>query len=62
MVCSQNPLVLLLRKVYTVFSTLAVVLSVSFLVLVFTPLGFPYSGDPDNLAPQRYMVAVSFVF
>jgi len=52
-----NPLVLLLQKVYTLFSTLAVVLLVSFLVLVFTPLGFPYSGDPDNLAPQRYMVA-----
>lgn len=55
----QNPLVLLLQKVYTVFSTLAVVLFVSFLVLVFTPLGFPYSGDPNNLAPQRFMVAVS---
>lgn len=55
----QSPLVLLLQKVYTVFSTLTAVFLVSFLVLVFTPLGFPYSGDPDNLAPQRYMVAVS---
>jgi hypothetical protein len=52
-----NPLVLLLQKAYTVFSSLAVVLLVSFLVLVFTPLGFPYSGDPDNLAPQRFMIA-----
>ncbi|XP_027845862.2 endoplasmic reticulum metallopeptidase 1-like [Aphis gossypii] len=52
-----NPLVLLLQKVYTVFSSLAVVLLVSFLVLVFTPLGFPYSGDPNNLAPQRFMIA-----
>lgn len=58
----QNPLVLLLQKVYTVFSSLAVVLLVSFLVLVFTPLGFPYSGDPNNLAPQRFMIAVIFFF
>lgn len=58
----QNPLVLLIQKVYTVFYTLAIVLLVSFLVLVFTPLGFPYSGDPNNLAPQRFMVAVSVIF
>lgn len=58
----QNPLVLLIQKVYTVFCTLAIVLLVSFLVLVFTPLGFPYSGDPNNLAPQRFMVAVSVIY
>ncbi|XP_025425478.1 endoplasmic reticulum metallopeptidase 1-like isoform X2 [Sipha flava] len=52
-----NPLVLLLRKVYTLFCSLAVVLLISFLVLVFTPFGFPYSGDPNNLAPQRFMIA-----
>lgn len=54
-------MVLLLKKVYTLFSTLAVVVLVSFLILVFTPLGFPYCGDPDNLAPQRFMVAVSVI-
>lgn len=41
---------------------LIIMLLVSFLVLVFTPLGFPYSGDPNNLAPQRFMVAVSVIF
>ncbi|XP_066909236.1 endoplasmic reticulum metallopeptidase 1-like isoform X2 [Halyomorpha halys] len=29
---------------------------VAFLVLLLTPLGFPYSSDQRSLAPQRYMV------
>lgn len=58
----QNPLVLLIEKAYIVFSTLAIVVLVSILVLVFTSFGFPYSGDPNNLAPQRFMVAVSVIF
>lgn len=31
------------------------------LVLLFTPLGFPYSGDLSAPAPQRYMISVSCI-
>ncbi|XP_050425475.1 endoplasmic reticulum metallopeptidase 1-like [Adelges cooleyi] len=52
-----SPLVFLIRKVNTVFISLTLILLTSLLVLVFTPFGFPYSGDSNNLAPQRYMVS-----
>ena len=29
--------------------------------LLLTPLGFPYSADPNSLAPQRFMIAVSTI-
>lgn len=30
-------------------------------LLILTPVGFPYSGDPAAPAPQRFMIAVSVI-
>lgn len=57
------PLILLVRKVERIFSLLFGVFLISLAVLILTPLGFPYSGEPGSLAPQRFMIAVSlYVF
>ncbi|KAJ8925688.1 hypothetical protein NQ315_009535 [Exocentrus adspersus] len=51
------PLILLIRKVERIFSLLTGLFLVSLAVLILTPLGFPYSGDLNSLAPQRFMMA-----
>ncbi|KAF5278793.1 hypothetical protein FQA39_LY18351 [Lamprigera yunnana] len=51
------PLSLLIRSVERAFSLLLGVFFLSIAVLIFTPLGFPYSGDPNGPAPQRFMIA-----
>ncbi|KAF7284418.1 hypothetical protein GWI33_022202 [Rhynchophorus ferrugineus] len=51
------PLILLVRKVERIFSILIAVFLISLAVLILTPLGFPYSGVPGKLAPQRFMIA-----
>lgn len=53
------PLILLVKKVERIFSLLIATFLISLAVLLLTPLGFPYSGGPDVLAPQRFMIAVS---
>lgn len=51
------PLILLVRKVERIFSFLIATFLISLAVLLLTPLGFPYSGEPGHLAPQRFMMA-----
>lgn len=51
------PLILLVRKVERIFSILIAVFLISLALLILTPLGFPYSGTPGKLAPQRFMMA-----
>ncbi|KAF5299923.1 hypothetical protein FQR65_LT09318 [Abscondita terminalis] len=51
------PLILLIKSVERVFSLLLGVFLLSIAVLILTPLGFPYSGDPNAPAPQRFMIA-----
>ncbi|XP_018563035.1 endoplasmic reticulum metallopeptidase 1 isoform X1 [Anoplophora glabripennis] len=51
------PLILLIRKVERIFSLLTGLFLLSLAILILTPLGFPYSGDQNSLAPQRFMIA-----
>lgn len=54
------PIILLVRNSARVFSVLLGVFLLALAVLILTPLGFPYSGDPTAPAPQRFMIAVSY--
>lgn len=56
------PLILLIRKVERIFSLLTGLFLLSLAILILTPLGFPYSGDQNSLAPQRFMIAVRYTF
>lgn len=51
------PLTLLIRNVERVFSLFLGVFLLSLAVLILTPIGFPYSGDPTSPAPQRFMIS-----
>lgn len=53
------PLILLVKGVERIFSLLTGLFLLSVALLILTPLGFPYSGEPSSLAPQRFMIAVS---
>lgn len=53
------PLILLVKKLDGILKSLIGVYLISLAVLLLTPLGFPYSGGPGVLAPQRFMIAVS---
>jgi hypothetical protein len=53
------PLILLVRSIERIFSLLIGLFLLSLAVLILTPLGFPYSGEPTSLAPQRFMIAHS---
>lgn len=57
-----TPLVLLVRGVERIFSILWGLFLISVAVLLLTPMGFPYSGKPGSLAPERFMIAVSLLF
>ncbi|RZB38929.1 endoplasmic reticulum metallopeptidase 1-like, partial [Asbolus verrucosus] len=50
------PLILLVRGVERIFSLLTGLFLLSVAILILTPLGFPYSGEPTSLAPQRFMI------
>lgn len=50
------PIILLVRNPRQVVSLLISIFTVSMAALLFTPLGFPYSGDPTGLAQQRYAI------
>lgn len=56
------PLILLVRQVERVFKLLIGIFLISIACLLLTHLGFPYSGEPGSLAPQRFMVSVSIYF
>lgn len=53
------PLGLLVRGIERIFSLLTGLFFLSLALLILTPMGFPYSGEPGALAPQRFMIAVS---
>ncbi|KAI5709192.1 hypothetical protein M8J76_012345 [Diaphorina citri] len=50
------PLILYVRSPKKVLSLLSTGFLISVLLLVLTPLGFPYSGEISSPTPQRYMV------
>lgn len=50
------PMILLVRSPRQVLSLLITIFVASLVALVFTPLGFPYSGDPAGLAQQRFAI------
>ncbi|KAK5644973.1 hypothetical protein RI129_006273 [Pyrocoelia pectoralis] len=52
---SYVPLLTLVRKPYTILVGLSIIF-VIFFIIVFTPLGFPYSGNKDSPAPQRFWI------
>lgn len=51
-----SPLILYVRSPKKILAALSTVFLGSLLVLLFTPFGFPYSGDPEAPTPQRHMV------
>lgn len=51
------PLGLLVRGIERIFSLLTGLFFLSLALLILTPMGFPYSGEPGALAPQRFMIA-----
>ncbi|XP_076681167.1 endoplasmic reticulum metallopeptidase 1 isoform X2 [Andrena cerasifolii] len=53
------PIVFLIKNAERVLSVLAGIFLITIGMLILTPLGFPYSGDPSSLAPERFMIAHS---
>ncbi|CAH1181734.1 unnamed protein product [Phyllotreta striolata] len=51
------PLALLVKGIERIFSLLTGLFFLSLALLILTPMGFPYSGEPGALAPQRFMIA-----
>ncbi|XP_014243582.1 endoplasmic reticulum metallopeptidase 1-like isoform X1 [Cimex lectularius] len=50
------PLVVAVDNMQKITNVLISIIAVALLALLLTPLGFPYSADPNNLTPQRYMI------
>jgi len=50
--------VLLIKNAERIISVIVGIFLIAIAVLILTPLGFPYSGDPLSPAPQRFMIAV----
>ncbi|XP_011497152.1 PREDICTED: endoplasmic reticulum metallopeptidase 1-like [Ceratosolen solmsi marchali] len=50
------PMVILVKNGQKVISTLIGVFLIATGILFFTPLGFPYTGDPISPAPERFMI------
>lgn len=55
----QLPIVLLIKNAERIISVIVGIFLIAIAVLILTPLGFPYSGDPLSPAPQRFMIAVT---
>nr|XP_012220395.1 PREDICTED: endoplasmic reticulum metallopeptidase 1-like isoform X1 [Linepithema humile]XP_012220396.1 PREDICTED: endoplasmic reticulum metallopeptidase 1-like isoform X2 [Linepithema humile] len=53
------PIVLLIKNAERIISVFIGIFLIAIAVLILTPLGFPYSGDPSSPAPQRFMIAHS---
>lgn len=58
----QLQIVVLVKNAGRVISVLLSIFLISIAVLILTPLGFPYSGDPNSPAAQRFMIVVIFLF
>lgn len=54
------PLGVLVRGIERIFSLLTGLFLLSLALIILTPLGFPYSGEPGALAPQRFMIAHTY--
>lgn len=54
----QMPIVILIKNAERIISVLTGIFLIAIGILILTPLGFPYSGNPLSLAPQRFMIAV----
>lgn len=60
MYCSFiNQLIIVTKRPNVITGLPFAVFLVSIAVILFTRLGFPYSGQPHSLSPQRYMFSVS---
>lgn len=59
LLCFMLPIVLLIKNAGRVISVIVGIFLIAIAVLILTPLGFPYSGDPLSPAPQRFMIAHS---
>ncbi|XP_011872010.1 PREDICTED: endoplasmic reticulum metallopeptidase 1-like [Vollenhovia emeryi] len=59
LVCFTLPIVLLIKNAERIISVIVGIFLIAIAVLILTPLGFPYSGDPLSPAPQRFMIAHS---
>jgi len=57
----QVPLILLVKNPSRILSFLGGLFLIAVGLLILTPLGFPYSGDPAAPTPQRFMIAVSVI-
>lgn len=57
--CFTLPIVLLIKNAGRIISVIVGIFLIAIAVLILTPLGFPYSGDPLSPAPQRFMIAHS---
>ncbi|KAK2579325.1 hypothetical protein KPH14_008277 [Odynerus spinipes] len=51
------PIVILIKNAERVIKVLIGIFLIAISVLILTPLGFPYSGNPLSPAPQRFMIA-----
>jgi len=54
-VSAYMPLITPLRKPVILFGILSTAFLI-FFIIIFTPVGFPYSGDPKAPAPQRFWI------
>lgn len=59
LLCFAVPIILLVQKMKKIFSSMMGIVLLSIAVLLLTPFGFPYSGNPKWLAPQRFMIVHS---
>lgn len=51
------PIVILIKNAERIISVLTGIFLIAIGILILTPLGFPYSGNPSAPAPQRFMIA-----
>lgn len=51
------PIVLLIKNAERIINVMVGIFLIAIAVLILTPLGFPYSGDPLSPAPERFMIA-----
>ncbi|KMQ89025.1 endoplasmic reticulum metallopeptidase 1-like protein, partial [Lasius niger] len=51
------PIVLLIKNAERIINVIVGIFLIAIAVLILTPLGFPYSGDPLSPAPERFMIA-----
>jgi hypothetical protein len=55
----QVPLILLVKNPEKILNIIGTLFLIAVVLLIATPLGFPYSADMASPAPQRFMIAVS---